>query len=765
MAKSGSFQKAFSGGYTLKVEWSESGVDIATNTSDLTVTAKLIAASGYWIDSTATKNISFTINGTKYSSTCTVGLSKGQTKTLFTKTVSNIPHNADGSKSVSISCTLGIAVTLNGSYVSSVTTSGTATLTTIARKSNPTLSASTIEMGKTVTITTNRATDSFTHKLYYGWYGDTWYEIATGVGASYTWTVPLTFANNIPDAVQGWGTIRCETYNGSTLIGTDDVSFTATVPSSMKPTAAIQVLDATDTKDTYGNLVKGLSKLYVKITGTPSYNSPITKYNGTANGANYTTQEFTTGILTAAGTTTVSATVTDKRGRKSSAASASFTVLDYAAPKITDFSVNRCNADGTTNDQGGYIKVKFSATVTALNSKNTAEYAVLYKKSADTALTEVPLTAIKNKYSVTNQQYIFAADDGSSYDVLLTVTDNHNSVTRATSASTGFTLMHWGADGKSMGIGKIAEKENALQVGLDAEFYGSTMKAGNSYAFQTGSYSGAKGYILLAIISLNTLNVNAPIVFKINKRGALCPMNVYIRFASSSATTDPDLVSITYEGDNIGAFLVKSGTSTWKLYVDDTSGWSNPCLQEWFTTDNQMSRISVTFADEQIEGTDPSVLGTYYRATPAKTQSLLDTIYPVGSIYFAYNHTSPASLFGGTWTRLENAFLWASDESGTIGATGGEKTHKLTVAEMPSHKHSITRPKWFGADGDGTISTTFGSSGAIYGYTGGTTASYKTLESYNNTSATQNGIWKTGGDTAHNNMPPYIQVSAWRRTA
>ena len=116
----GSFSNQFTKGFTLKVEWTESGVDVATNTSDLTVTAYLVAASGYYINSTAKKNISLTINGTTYSGTCYVGLSKGETKELFKQTVANIAHNADGSKAVAISCALGIKATLNDTYFSNV---------------------------------------------------------------------------------------------------------------------------------------------------------------------------------------------------------------------------------------------------------------------------------------------------------------------------------------------------------------------------------------------------------------------------------------------------------------------------------------------------------------------------------------------------------------------------------------------------------------------------------------------------------------------
>lgn len=120
--------------------------------------------------------------------------------------------------------------------------------------------------------------------------------------------------------------------------------------------------------------------------------------------------------------------------------------------------------------------------------------------------------------------------------------------------------------------------------------------------------------------------------------------------------------------------------------------------------------------------------------------AIFDAIYPVGSIYLAYNHTNPATLFGGTWVRLQNAFLWAVDSSGTIGQTGGEKTHKLTVEELPAHSHGSVYSQHANGTKDKAWYTTSGSSVAY-------------------------GAVSTGGGEAHNNMPPYIQVSAWRRTA
>jgi hypothetical protein len=369
-----------------------------------------------------------------------------------------------------------------------------------------------------------------------------------------------------------------------------------------------------------------------------------------------------------------------------------------------------------------------------MSSKNTATYGLRYKRSNAEEWTEVAFAELDNTYTVTDHTYIFAANGNVSYDVEVIATDRHKTASRPTTVSTAFTLINFHANGTSVRFGGVAAGEKLFQNDLKFR------QVGNSYTFQAGSFDGAKGYNLLAVINITELNVNACIVFELNKRGAAYPMNVYIRFKSSSETTDPDLDTIAYEGANYGVFLVKSATSTWKLYVDDTTGWAIPCIQRWYTTQNQGNRISVTFLDEKVEGTEPSVLGAYYRATPAKMQSILDFIYPVGSIYLSYSHVSPASTFGGTWTRIQNAFLWAVDGSGEIGLTGGAKTHTLTVNELPSHSHGSV----YSGTASGTKNTAWLASG-------GDKMAY--------------GALYAGGGAAHNNMPPYIQVSVWRRTA
>ena len=119
--------------------------------------------------------------------------------------------------------------------------------------------------------------------------------------------------------------------------------------------------------------------------------------------------------------------------------------------------------------------------------------------------------------------------------------------------------------------------------------------------------------------------------------------------------------------------------------------------------------------------------------------------YPVGAIYTSYVSTSPASLFGGTWTQITSRFLYASTSAGT---TGGAATVTLTEAQMPSHTHYTGK---YPAAGWGTK---FSQYSALSNEYADGTSSYNTCP----TSA-------TGSGQAHENMPPYMTVFMWRRTA
>ncbi len=720
----------------LRFTWSQKSQSVADNTTTISWKMELIATDYGYISSSASKKWSVTINNITYNGNSRVGINNNSTKTLASGTTT-IKHDSGGNKSFTYSFSQTFDIDFNG-WIGTISGSGSGNLEPIRSASTLTITAATLGSSSMFNISSSNST--FKHRILYACGDSTGYVAGSATtyftGSSTGWIVPEALARWNTSGTSVVVTYTLQTYTSSgNHIGTTTKSVTHSMKSSVAPTCTMTLEDITGVDDIYGSPVQGLSKIKITVNPSLAYESPIVSYLTTANGASYTTAVATTGVLKSAGDSHVTATVTDKRGRKGST-SYTMKVQAYTAPNVSKLTVHRTDSNGAEDEQGDYIRVVFSAAVSALGNKNTAQYILRYKKPTDSTYTEVSLTSLNNMYTVSDADYIFAADSNSSYDVEITAKDRHNSVTRRTSASTAFTLINWGADGTSMGVGKVAEKENTLEVALDAHIYGSTILEGNRYAFQPSTFDDVGGYTLLAVVTLNTPNVDAPIVFVINRRGALCPMHVYVQFASSSDTTDPTLASITYEGDNFGAFMVKGTTSTWKLYVDNTGGGSNPCLQDWYTTDNQMARLSVTFPSEQVA----SLPSPYYRATPAKMQSLLDFIYPVGSVYISYSHVSPADLFGGTWVRIENAFLWGCDASGTIGQTGGERTHALTITEMPNHSHGSV----YSGNASGAKTHSWLASG-------GSNMAYGTVA--------------TGGGEPHNNMPPYIQVSIWRRTA
>jgi hypothetical protein len=496
--------------------------------------------------------------------------------------------------------------------------------------------------------------------------------------------------------------------------------------------------DVTGVDNIYGTPVQGLSRIKFVVKGTPAYGSPIKAYSVSANGTKYNTAEATTGTLKTSGDSPVTATVTDSRGRTGSV-SYTMKVKAYERPNVTDLTVHRCSADGTENEQGEYIRAVFSAAVTDIGGqgKNAAGYTLRYKKTSATSYTEVAFSALAGQYSVTNQSYIFAADSGSSYDVEIVASDSHATTTRSTSASTAFTLMNWGADGTSLSIGKVAERAHTMEVALDMYTTGTREQTGNRFCLSTPGVANSGGYILMARIVITAANADTPITFVFSRRAAQSPMTVHVQLKNSTATAS-ELTSIRYDGTNYGAFLVKAGELIWDLYVQKGSNWDTITLQDWWTSHTMESRVAITFPGTLVD----ALPGDYYRATPAMLDSLRDYIYPVGSVYISYSHVNPATLFGGTWTRIENAFLWGVDSSGTIGLTGGSKTHTLTLDEIPAHNH-----------------------GSVYSQHVDAAKTHPWLQTSSGPFSLAYGPVSAGGGKAHNNMPPYVQVSIWRRTA
>lgn len=261
---------------------------------------------------------------------------------------STISHNADGTKTLPISCTFNPNNGLHGT----ITVSASLSLTTIPRSSSVSVSAGVI--GSSVTININRQSSSFKHTVRYSWAGKSG-TIATNVDTSTRWTIPLDFANDIPNSASGTGTIFVDTYSGSTKTGTQSTTLTASVPANVKPTftgislsdlngAAQNLIPNSDT------FIQVISNIKVAFNGAVgSYGSSITGYYAEIVGKNQSTSSNggSLGIMNYNGTIKIRASVSDSRGRWSDAREVSVTVLEYFAPALS-LSIARTGSTSST---------------------------------------------------------------------------------------------------------------------------------------------------------------------------------------------------------------------------------------------------------------------------------------------------------------------------------------------------------------------------------------------------------------------------------
>lgn len=463
MATSGTYTTTIRTGYQIKLVWEVTSQNVANNTSTVSVKAQLVSTgSSYTINSSATKSGTLKINGTSYSFTFSAALSGNQTKNIVTKSVT-ISHNADGTKSCAFEVNAGINVTLSGTYYGTVTAKGTGTFNTIPRASKPSLSASTVEMGKSITITTNRASSAFTHVLSYS-FGSLSGTIASNVGASHSWTVPLSLANAIPSATSGTGTITCKTYNGSTLIGTASVNFKATVPASVVPSISkVTISEAVSgIAAKFKGYVQHNSKLAVAITAAGSHKSTISKYETTIQGVSYHKNSFTSNVLTASGTIAVKTTVTDSRGRTATVTN-NVSVLAYSLPKIANFHAFRCDANGNEDTEGTRVKVELNFSISTVNNLNDKYYEVVYRKkdSSDSWGAIASGNIYSRNDSFVSGSY-FNVDNA--YDLALQLYDYFGGARAELDIPTAFTLIDFKANGKGIAFGKVAESDNLMDI-------------------------------------------------------------------------------------------------------------------------------------------------------------------------------------------------------------------------------------------------------------------------------------------------------------
>lgn len=369
----------------------ESDVNVNNNTSKVNVSLTLNSTYGSYFADNKTGTI--TIDGTSYN--ITYNFPSGTTSKNIGSASKVVTHNTDGSKTANWS----YSIPTNSSQ-GTKTGSGSITLTTIPRASQPSVSSTSVNLGTQVTINTNRVSSSFTHTITYAIGSLTnqtsGLSASTNVGASCTFTPPTSLANQFPNATSGNVTITCKTYNGSTLIGTKTCTLQVKTQdnSTYKPTIALSSTPTNQFNSKYLNKVSGVT---ISATNTAKLGATINSYTITgptksSSNANLVANPINVSMSSASQTLTITGNVTDSRGYTNSGTT-SITLYRYNVPQITNLTIQRCLQDGTIDINGTYALVDLTYTYQNDGYSNTMSTKKININYTDYTLTTTETTS------------------------------------------------------------------------------------------------------------------------------------------------------------------------------------------------------------------------------------------------------------------------------------------------------------------------------------------------------------------------------------
>ena len=341
-------------------------------------------------------------------------------------------HEDDGTRSFSVSIQGGIYT-----YAVNVSGSKTFTLDTIPRASSISCTTANIESNPTITI--SRASSSFTHTIAYQ-FGTLSGTIATKTSATSitSWQIPASFYTQIPDAKTGWGTLTCQTYSGSTLIGTSSCEFTVTTDEvKCKPTVSGTVVDTNaDTIALTGNkdiLVRYCSTALCTLATTLNKNAGSIKTKTINNVA----ISGTTLSIPNVEVSTFDFYAKDSREYFNSDKVAKTTAQFIAyIPLTNDATIYRdepTNGKATLKIEGNYFAGSFGATSNTL----TIQY-----RQGDGNYVSVTPTISNNKYSATVS--LSGLDYTKSFNFEVVVRDRVTSVPKPLTLQKGIPVFDWG---------------------------------------------------------------------------------------------------------------------------------------------------------------------------------------------------------------------------------------------------------------------------------------------------------------------------------
>lgn len=498
---------------TSKLEWS-STPNVSTNQSDLVVSLYVYKSQPQAYHTWGPGSWTITAGGTSGNFTPSVDLYADQGWVLIGTLSTTITHSADGSAAVTISASGGMPST---SYTETYC-SATVALDNIPRASTLTF-PSTMTMGVEYDLEISAASEGFSHDIVLTW-GGVYYLIARMVSGTQQWTFSEDLATVIPNSTSGSGTLTLHTYSSfasnpddRTLIGSRHYPVTLLVPESFIPSIIdVSISEAVDgLADKFGVYVQSKSMLSVKISAIGDHGSAIQSYSTSIQGRSYSGASFTSDILTASGTISITVKVVDSRGR-SRERKFSVSVTSYSPPQITALNAWRIDTAGNEADSGERLALQLAYAVSSIGGKNDRTLTIQYRQGTTGSLNTISSGTAEVSYSgTTNYTDSPALSSDYTYTVLVTLADYFTSISYSIQIPTAQYILDVLGTKDGMAAGKAAETPGLFDVAWNLrtrqnmvvdgdESVGGNLSAGKSVSSGTGielgrSASGHGGYL------------------------------------------------------------------------------------------------------------------------------------------------------------------------------------------------------------------------------------------------------------------------------
>ncbi len=426
--------------YTLYLEYSLNSQDYKNNCSNITVSmyGKSDSTSYKAYNTSAVNPVSLSVEGaTKVSKNISMDFRNKKTVSMASWT-GNVYHNSRGELSVDLAGSFSIkgVSSLRGGSISR-----SWTLPTIPRESSVTCTDGNI--GSSVTVNINRASSSFSHTITYNFQGLTGTIATKTSSTSIGWTLPTSFFAKIPNSKSASGTIKCETYDGSTYIGSSTCRFNAFVSNS-EPTISATVEDVNATTIALtGNknkLIKYKSTAKVVINATAKNSSSISSYKTVCAGKSASTA---TSNITEIESGNFDVSCTDSRGFTSST-TVKKEIVDYIKLAITSLELSRPNTTSNTVNislKGNYFNASFGSV------SNTLALKFRSRISGGTWGSYINLNPTKS-----GNTFLISGNLGSTYnfnneyEFEFVATDKVSTITQTSIVSRGIPLIDIGKD-------------------------------------------------------------------------------------------------------------------------------------------------------------------------------------------------------------------------------------------------------------------------------------------------------------------------------